>query len=477
MSIYKTLCVLCGVFLFAFAVHAQEATETPDDANSEDCAVIVQSALDLTQISCDETGLNQACYGHLLMEAQPRIGVTEFNFNEPGDTVGVAEVQSLRLGAMDVDTGQWGVMMIDIAAILAEGETVTSEDVQLLLFGEVGVEDATQFMWVTSLTDVNVRRYPRDNNSAVIASLPPGERVVASQRLEDNTWLRVRLPDLQEGEQLGWLSAELVSPEGDVESLEAVSLDEALSATPDEQAVDYGSMQAFYFQSGDDSPCAEAPNGLLIQTPEGMGSVTLWMDEVVIQLDATAFVQAQPNGALTVSVLDGSAQIESDGETRTATEGTQISVPLDENLAAAGAPSDPTPYEMETVTSLPVELLDDPVTIASPVEQIPLDGNWLFSWDVDTMTCPDGTVIPFESDGLTGEIRVQADGLTWHGTYYTEVSQGVYTAAYDDGVGNLHQDSLQVIAGDRIEGEQIIDFVNPICTLHVPFRIQLLSAF
>src|SRR5690606_25964517 len=150
----------------------------------------------------------------------------------------------------------------------------------------------------------------------------------------------------------------------------------------------YGPMQAFYFQSGaQDAPCAEAPNsGVLIQTPEGVASVNIWMDEVVIQMDGTAYLQGQPDGELVINMLDGEAQIEAQGETRTAVAGTQVRVPLDADLQASGVPSDPQPYTVEEVQSLPISLLDDPVTVSPPRQLdpgMPLVGSWRFEWGTD----------------------------------------------------------------------------------------------
>jgi hypothetical protein len=237
-------------------------------AAQADCPAIVQTAIDLTSERCDETDSNMICYGHLVLDAQPQPDVeeAEFEFFEPGDVVDVNRVQSLRLSAMDVQTGRWGVVMMFVEAAL---EALEADDVQILLFGDTEMQDASQFVADTAESDA--------------------------------------LPE-------------------------------------------FGPMQAFYFRSGvDDAPCAEAPNsGMLIQTPEGVASVSIWMDEVVIQMDATAFVQAQPDGTLTINVLEGSATVQAQGETRTVVAGMQVSVPLDEDLGAVGVPGDPQPYDEET---------------------------------------------------------------------------------------------------------------------------------
>lgn len=70
-----------------------------------DCPEVVRTALEATDQICEATGRNQACYGHILLEAQPQSGVSSFNFSEAGDVVDVTAVQSLRLWPMEQDTG------------------------------------------------------------------------------------------------------------------------------------------------------------------------------------------------------------------------------------------------------------------------------------------------------------------------------------------------------------------------------------
>ena len=469
------LLLLWGLFL-AGTIQAQEATETP---SATGCPEIVAIAIEQTRNHCRETGQGQACYGYSVIQAQPRIGLLpdEFNFNEPGDTEAVTNFRSIQLSPMNIETDEWGVMELWVTTALPDGST---EDVQIVLFGDVELGDAVVFMevTVTGNMNVNVRRYPTEV-SDVIASLPPGERITANGRLDDNSWLRVRLSG-EDGE-IGWIKTEYVDLSGDINELTALTLDEAMSPDPTPPSP----IQSIVLHTGvDDAPCQEAPNsGFLIQTPEGVGEIVIRIDEVVIQMDdnSTAFIQA--GDEITTNVVEGSVQVTANGDTRTALEGMAIDVPLDEGLSPIGEPSDPHPYSVDTVTSLPTTgdngLLLRPVTVPPPavmVIGVPIEGNWLFSWGVEAMACPDGTVYPFESTGETGEIRVLPERLQWGATLYTQVTVGVYTASYVDENGNLHQDTLQVLAGDRISGEKTLDLVNPVCTLHVPFSLQLMSA-
>lgn len=470
---FTTLLLLAGFFTDSRILPAQStalsplpAQEPPLTEAPSDCPTIVRTAIMLTGERCESASLNQICYGHLVLDAQPRSGLAEFGFSEPGDIVDIVEVQSLRLSALDTNTGRWGVVMMQLEANLVE-RTDTAPAVQILLFGDAELTDATSFLPGEVRQATNIRRQPSEN-SQILESLSTAAPITASGRLADSSWLRVN----RSGNS-GWIRADLVNLRGDIDVLAVVSPDLA-----DDELAQFGPMQAFYFRSGiGDAPCSEAPNsGLLIQTPEGVASISIWMDEVVIQMDATAFIQAQPNGNLTINVLDGTAQVSAQGDTRTAVGGMQISVPLDENSAAQAPPEDPVPYNPETVQSLPVALLNRPVDIPAPRPEpahIPVSGQWQFHWDVAELACPDGTVVPFESTGAASTIAVSAESLSWNATRYNESTPGVYRAAYTDSSGNLHQDTLQVIAPDRIIGEKILDLDSPACTLNVGFQLQL----
>lgn len=467
------------VWVFGAAGQAgPEATpEATPEAGGDACPTIVQTALLVTEEGCDGTRLNQACYGYLVLDAEPRDGAIDFDFSEPGDVVDVATVESLRLSAMDVDTGQWGVVLLQLDAP-ADGETTADvgDGVTILLFGDAAIEDATNFVPITALENVRIRTLP-DVNADILTLLEAGEGLTANGRTSDGRWLRVRLPDDLGG--LGWLAADFVTSEGQLSDLNVVP-EEVIRGDVEDLPARFGPMQAFYYQSGqDDAPCPEAPNsGMLIQTPEGVASVTIWMDEVVIQLDATAFIQAEPGGVMTVSVLEGSATVTANGGSTTVVAGTQTTVDLDENLGAAGVPTAPEGFDPDNVAALPVSLLDEPVGIPDPLAVtpgVPISGSWLFTWNVDSLSCPDGTVVPFESSGVPGHVQAQAETLLWGVTRFNQVSPGIYSATYSDANGNLHQDTLQVITPDFMQGEKVIDLASPICSLTAPFTLQLVG--
>ena len=120
--------------------------------------------------------------------------------------------------------------------------------------------------------------------------------MTANGRNADGSWLRIQTPD---SGAIGWVFANLLTKDGDVSSLSVVDASQT--------DVPFTPMQAFYFSTGvTQTNCEQAPqDGILIQTPEGVGQISLRANDVDIQLGSTAFLQAQPNANMTVSVVEG----------------------------------------------------------------------------------------------------------------------------------------------------------------------------
>src|SRR5690606_22200228 len=164
---------------------------------------------------------------------------------------------------------------------------------------------------------VNVRWRPSEQSGA-LGTLKPGENVKAIGRLADSSWLQVKFSEEQ---TVGWVYAPLLTSDTRFDVLK----------TLEPEAPHYEPLQAFVFSSGADenAPCAEMPpSGLIIQTPEGAGKVNLLINEVNIRIGSTVFFQAQAGGNLTISTVEGTAEVTVMGVTYVAYAGTFISVPL-----------------------------------------------------------------------------------------------------------------------------------------------------
>jgi hypothetical protein len=168
---------------------------------------------------------------------------------------------------------------------------------------------------------------------------------------------------------------------GDVEfapesSAQLVSTEPAESREP---------VRAFRLRTGVGAPLCDSapPDGLLVQTPHGAGRVELTINGVELSLGSTVFFRAQENRYLTVSTVEGAALVHAAGGESIAHAGSEVQVPLDENLQPSAPPMLPQPYDAEALNSLPLAALERPVEVHPPlspeevlvIQQTVLDGD------------------------------------------------------------------------------------------------------
>ncbi|MEO8393275.1 MAG: SH3 domain-containing protein [Chloroflexota bacterium] len=331
------------------------------------CSAIIQQAMAQVQNGCALTGRNQACYGYVSLDATPREGVQDFTFAKAGDLASVGDLDTLRLGALDPANNTWGVALMKLQANLPDA--LPGQNVTFLLFGDVEIQNAATgdiqqaTVALTSTANANLRNSP-STNGAVIGSLGKGDALIANGRNADSTWLRIQIPD---SSALGWVFSTLVTPDGDVSALSIVDSTEA--------EVPFKPMQAFYFKTGiTQTSCAEAPqDGIVIQTPQGAGQISLRANDVDIQLGSTAFLQATPNDKMTISVVEGTGHVTVGGKTVVVPSGSQVEIPVDANVKPTGAVSDPQPYDPALVQPLPVQNLPLKITVAPPASEAQIE--------------------------------------------------------------------------------------------------------
>lgn len=312
------------------------------------CDVDVTDVIEQVQGVCTDLDDNQVCYGNFEVNAITQDNAPVQNFAQQGDLADVAFIRSLFLSGLDPDTSRWGIAQMRLVTATSTG----TQDINLLLFGDVEVENDVE---QTTIIDVvvgrnaaNIRNSPRDN-SLILGSAPSGETLQAVGRLADNTWVRVTLND----GSVGWVASWLVTPVDEADSLDDLAIQD--SSTPY-----FGPMQAFSFTDSGESQCGNiSTDGLLIQTPEGSARVTLLINEVSIDLlpsqnGATAIVTANPQDGMTISMIDGEAEVTTGGTSFFVNATQQTTIPLNAELAPIGAPSIPIAYDVEAISGLPV---------------------------------------------------------------------------------------------------------------------------
>ena len=435
---------LLNILLVSLLITFNQVSAQGNDDSS--CPTIVENALELIDVVCESTGRNQACYGHSNLDAELDSDAENFSFSTPGDIVDIVTVDTLRSSALDVENGTWGVALIRIQANLPG--TIPGQNVQFIIFGDTvmdrfndsEIESATMNIEVNS--GINVRSGPSTNFS-IAGNLSSGDVVTANGRTEDGQWLRILIPSTQEH---GWIYAPLLTINGDANILSVV--DDSNGAST------FGPMQAFYFETGIQAvTCIEAPrNGIFVQTPEGVGEITLQINEVTIQLGSTAFLQTTPDNEMRINVIEGHALVEAFGVQQEARMNMRIRVPLDENQAAAGSPLPPEPCDTQDLQGLSTELglceqvdfflgAECPVTIPfgmrvhlfNPFGGYDTRELAHIDYDVDTSISIDGQEVSGE---LTDLYTYDEDGVESWGFYtdysWEDMEAGTYVVEGND---------------------------------------------
>jgi len=122
---------LAGIGILAAAAAFPAAQGTFSADGSPSCPQIVHAALDATEQYCERTGRNKVCYGNVRVEVEPRPELENFVFDQRGDTVDVADVESIRTTPMNPRTGEWGVALMRLQALRGSEANLT-----LVLMGD-----------------------------------------------------------------------------------------------------------------------------------------------------------------------------------------------------------------------------------------------------------------------------------------------------------------------------------------------------
>lgn len=153
---------------------------------------------------------------------------------------------------------------------------------------------------------------------------------------------------------------------------------ELTSATTPEQVAsgEVAPMQAFYLTTGIGTVgCEEAPeNGLIVQTPEGVGEISFTVNDIEVQMGSTVLFQAQPAGDMTVTTVEGSAVLNINGEFHPVIAGTLVRARLNERLQPIGLPEPPETYDENIADRLPIiNVLRRPIEVQRPFEEAELN--------------------------------------------------------------------------------------------------------
>jgi hypothetical protein len=314
-----------------------------------ECNVDSADVIAIVEDVCSELGQNQVCYGNFEVSAIAQENSPAFVFEQAGDFANLGYVRSLFLSALNPETESWGIAQMRMVANTSTG----TQRIDMLLFGNVEITSnvpvATEMGALVGQYAANIRNTP-NANALILASAPSGSALTAVGRLADSSWVRILIAETG---AVGWVSTSLISPSNADQSFESLAVQDGSSPY-------FGAMQAFYFTDNGGSGCGNiAADGILIQTPEGTARVTLLVNEVSIELipnenGATALITGNAEDGMTVSVIDGEAIVEVNGDGYYVDSSQETTVPLNPDLSPSGQPSAPSDYDVDEMIELPV---------------------------------------------------------------------------------------------------------------------------
>lgn len=367
------------VTLFALAVVSVGAwlAPSPTQAQPAACPREVARAFSATNLICTNLKLGEACIGNGVIEASEREGVTDFRFSQIGDKVALTNIGELRLRSADTTDALWAVVQAQHNIRTSGG--LTNLAANTFIFGDVTMADDGdiaqevissgdgRFATVLAERGIIIRSQP-DAGSAAVWQLQAGERVIVIAQSADKAWVRVQVPSNFGG--VGWVYAYYMDVEGGQETLPIAAANAPRpTPIPPPPPPEYGTMQAFKLISANTDPaCANTPDsGILMQSPDGMmEEMRIRVNGVKMEFNGTIFLQAQANGELRVSVLEGTVFF-LEGDARTQVDAPRVgAVTMGSNLEPLGVvqvrPLEATP----SLLALPSGLLTRAVAFFLP---------------------------------------------------------------------------------------------------------------
>jgi hypothetical protein len=329
-------------------------------AQGTTCPTLQDNALATISEFCAEQSPHTLCYGN------PTTSVTFLEeplpFAQSGDSI---PLTSIDWFSTSLEANTWGATRAFLQAY--PSNSLQAQPATMILFGNVtlfnqgteGITIQTAEIEITSIQGANIRKSPI-TEASVLEPVLRGTILKASGVSEDTFWVRVHM----ERDEVGWVNVTAIS--GDYTALPTVPSDEE----PDMLILP---LQAFNFQSGvADATCDDVPSsGVLLQASTDGNPTEFYINGVTLQLNGTAFLQAQPNTGLLVHVTDGTGQILSLESEQTIEVGyvsrVFLDVDKDNLLYPIETPTIPLVYDYQSLINLPIELLANPTRVGMDI--------------------------------------------------------------------------------------------------------------
>lgn len=384
--------------------------------DNETCPTNILLAFSRALTACASTRADEACYGAGSITIEGRRGAPVFS--QPGDQIALNDVAVIRTIS---DAATWSAAQMNMHSSF---DRTRGRIISVWLFGNTLYANNSPDMPELSVFTVglaNLRAEPADS-APLIAQVDINTRLTANGRTTDGTWIRVFVPGM---DAMGWVSTLSIGSTG-FSALEPVTNPLGGYARP---------FQFGFFTSGvADAPCEGAPNsGMLIQSPSAREQPSFLINNAIISVAGTVFIQSQPGGEMLINALDGFAEVTTDLTNRNDPSvftvipaGSRVRVQLDEVGLASMQPLAAEPYLLTSLQGLPVNNV--PVRVQTIPPPLPTE---LIATQVEirqTTRIPATPLPPTPDTTCRREMRFDDDLYAGPGTFY-EVSGRLVDAA------------------------------------------------
>lgn len=290
MKRFALLSLLIGVVL---AFSGMELSAQPDTGS---CPALIERALASLADNCDALDRNSACYGYNQVDTSFTIEVEADFFTIPADRTELTTLQTIRTQALNLDTGIWGIAVMNVQANLPN--TLPGQAVNFLLVGDAEIENRVppeealtpvEPVPVQVRVNVDVRTGPGLNTN-VLGTASRGTDLEADALNGD--WVRILFED-----RPAWVERAALNDEPALDDLPAVT---ANTRTP---------MQAFYFSTGFGEPtCNEAPDSITVRSPEDL-NVNFSVNGADVNIGSTIVFRNIAENQIIITVLEGALEL------------------------------------------------------------------------------------------------------------------------------------------------------------------------
>lgn len=106
------------------------------------CSKLVREALNNIAQTCNQLGMNMACYAQDKVYTTLREQTSEVSFDKPSDLAALHHLESIRTAEIDAALQQWGIAVMKVQANLAN--TLPGQGIIFVMVGDVAIDNEAE---------------------------------------------------------------------------------------------------------------------------------------------------------------------------------------------------------------------------------------------------------------------------------------------------------------------------------------------